>query len=591
LTYQYDPKGNIINLNDQVNGITHTYGYDPLDRLDWAKGNNGSIYDHDYNYDRIGNITYKSDVGTYSYGNYSVRPHAVQAAGPFTFTYDANGNMTSKTGGGVNITMNSQDWNYDNKPTRIQNGSTIIDFVYDGNSQRVKKISPSQAVFYFGELYELRSGIEILHLFAGSRRIASIRLTDGKNQFYHPNHLGSASVITDQTGGRKEQIEYHPFGTYRDVGSPTGTYDYDATFPDVNYTFTDQEDDELGFYNYGARLYDPLLGRFISPDRLVPDPGDPQALNRYTYCVNNPLIYTDPSGEIFGIDDLLAVVIGAAIGSLIGGATSAVTGGNIWQGMAMGAISGAFMGAAAPLTYAGDALLGVESFLMHDIVQATVYTGMGAASGATNAAISGGNVGIGALSGGAFSLAGSTVGVPNFEPFGSSKTNALAGMANRYLNTSLTGAGYGAAYAGMTGGNVLKGAGMGALGWAAGDTGNMLIGHGVGFIGSNFSAPKWQDGVWIYEGNVSGAITFGNVILGQKGFSEYNQARYDSWQSRMYRHEFGHVYQYQALGPSFLPAYVGQFPVALTVFENPFQFNIFENFFLRGAPTTYGVWE
>lgn len=153
----------------------------------------------------------------------------------------------------------------------------------------------------------------------------------------------------------------------------------------------------------------------------------------------------------------------------------------------------------------------------------------------------------------------------------------------------MTGAAYGAAYAGMTGGDVLKGAGMGALGWAAGDAANMAIGHGVGLIGSKFSAPKFQDGAWIYEGNVNGAITFGNVILGETGFRSYRTAPYNTQESRLYRHEFGHVYQYQALGPSFLPGYGGQFPAALIVSENPFKFNIFENFFLNSAPTTYQI--
>ena len=62
--------------------------------------------------------------------------------------------------------------------------------------------------------------------------------------------------------------------------------------------YTDQElDTETGLYNYDARLYDPLIGRFISPDSIVPRPYDPQSLNRYSYCRNNPLIYTDPTGH------------------------------------------------------------------------------------------------------------------------------------------------------------------------------------------------------------------------------------------------------------------------------------------------------
>ena len=60
-------------------------------------------------------------------------------------------------------------------------------------------------------------------------------------------------------------------------------------------------DAEYGLYNYGARLYDPIIGRFISPDTIVPQPYNPQSLNRYTYCLNNPLIYVDPSGYSYYI--------------------------------------------------------------------------------------------------------------------------------------------------------------------------------------------------------------------------------------------------------------------------------------------------
>jgi len=395
LTYQYDPKGTIINLNDQKNGIIHTYGYDPLDRLDWAKGNNGSVYDHDYNYDRIGNIKFKTDVGTYNY-NYSNRPHAVNSTSGainIDLQYDANGNMTQRVQGGVTTTV---VWNYDNKPATITQGSTSVSFIYDGNGQRVKKQSSVSGItFYYGELYEVRNGVEVLHLFAGNRRVASIRLTDGKNQFYHPNHLGSASFITDSNGDPKEQIEYHPFGTYRDVGSLTGTYDYDPNFPDVNYTFTDQEDDdELGFYNYGARLYDPVLGRFISPDRLVPDPGDPQALNRYTYCLNNPLIYTDPSGEFWWL-----VIVAFAFGALYGAGQADMNNQNVLLGALKGGLIAAVSAAVGYgiTMYLFPAAAGAESFAalspaMQKAAQAIgTFTG-GAMQGGLDAAANGGNV-------------------------------------------------------------------------------------------------------------------------------------------------------------------------------------------------------
>jgi RHS repeat-associated protein len=66
----------------------------------------------------------------------------------------------------------------------------------------------------------------------------------------------------------------------------------------VRYTYTGQEFDAgTGLLYYGARYYDPALGRFVQPDTLVPDPANPQSLNRYAYVLNNPLKYTDPSGH------------------------------------------------------------------------------------------------------------------------------------------------------------------------------------------------------------------------------------------------------------------------------------------------------
>ena len=51
-----------------------------------------------------------------------------------------------------------------------------------------------------------------------------------------------------------------------------------------------------------GRLYDPVLGRFFSPDNYVQMPDNSQSFNRYSYCLNNPLKYTDPSGNLFGIE-------------------------------------------------------------------------------------------------------------------------------------------------------------------------------------------------------------------------------------------------------------------------------------------------
>ena len=69
----------------------------------------------------------------------------------------------------------------------------------------------------------------------------------------------------------------------------------------------------FGLYNMNARLYDPLVGRFLAPDPYVQAPDFTQNFNRYSYCLNNPLKYSDESGEFLGIDDLIAGAIGGFI--------------------------------------------------------------------------------------------------------------------------------------------------------------------------------------------------------------------------------------------------------------------------------------
>ena len=96
-------------------------------------------------------------------------------------------------------------------------------------------------------------------------------------------------MITDAGGDALKQTRYMPFGGKR--GEAAG-------ITVSNYMFTDQElDKESGLYNYDARLYDPIVGKFASADSVVPDFYNSQQLNRYLYCFNNPLSYIDPSGH------------------------------------------------------------------------------------------------------------------------------------------------------------------------------------------------------------------------------------------------------------------------------------------------------
>ncbi|HBO34960.1 MAG TPA: hypothetical protein DD636_09580 [Anaerolineaceae bacterium] len=104
--------------------------------------------------------------------------------------------------------------------------------------------------------------------------------------YLYGDHLGSTHVTADKEGAMTSQALYQPWGETR--------YQTGASPTDYGYTGQMQEGD---LYYYGARWYDPLLGRFIQPDTIVPSAQGTQAFDRYAYVNNNPLKYTDPSGH------------------------------------------------------------------------------------------------------------------------------------------------------------------------------------------------------------------------------------------------------------------------------------------------------
>ncbi|MBI5389402.1 hypothetical protein HZB01_03420 [Candidatus Woesearchaeota archaeon] len=99
------------------------------------------------------------------------------------------------------------------------------------------------------------------------------------------DHLGSTRLVTDASGNVVNNVEYLPFGLVMDGGKE-------------RFLFTGKEQEEgTSLYYYGARYYDAFLRRFTQPDKVIPNVYDPQALNRYSYALNNPLKYTDPDGK------------------------------------------------------------------------------------------------------------------------------------------------------------------------------------------------------------------------------------------------------------------------------------------------------
>lgn len=134
------------------------------------------------------------------------------------------------------------------------------------------------------------------YYFLGKQRLAMRQ--NGTLSYLHGDHLGSASLATDAAGVTLSQQRYLPYGGLRWTQSG-------SVFP-TDWQYTDQQRQSthltgirtVEYYDYRARMYDPKIGRFISPDSIVPDEKNPQSLNRYAYALGNPVKYTDPSGHV-----------------------------------------------------------------------------------------------------------------------------------------------------------------------------------------------------------------------------------------------------------------------------------------------------
>lgn len=210
------------------------------------------------------------------------------------YAYDANGNLTSGRDftDAVAVASRAITYSPDGLPSRIvhNTGSSPLttDFTYDGDGFRVKKTAGNRFTLYAGDYFEKSESGAAKFLFANGNRIAKI---DSSGAYYfHQDHLGSTTVVSNAIGNAVagESAEYKPFGGFRVA--------LDSTVS--NYRFTDQEfDPESNLYYYDARYYDPIIGRFVSADTVIPDYTDPQSLNRYSYVKNNPLMYVDPTGN------------------------------------------------------------------------------------------------------------------------------------------------------------------------------------------------------------------------------------------------------------------------------------------------------
>jgi len=311
-TFVYDSIGNLTQRYDGATGLNESFGYDSLNRLTATSAVSGANTTNvTVTYNAIGNIISKSDVGTYTYG---AKPHAVTSITMMdgvtnyaTYTYDANGNMTS----GKGRTLGWTSWNM---PTSITNGANTFGFVYNSAHERVKETGPTYTIYNVSPRLDIGIHVEkrvkvsdgsieyVNSLYASGMPFGTVTTnaagTITKTRYFHTDHLGSIIAITDETGTVLERRSYDAWGKRRNQnGTPlTGI----MSTPEERHGFTGQEElSELGLVHMNGRLYDSTIGRFISADPVIQMPGDMQNYNRYSYINNNPLSAVDYSGHGF----------------------------------------------------------------------------------------------------------------------------------------------------------------------------------------------------------------------------------------------------------------------------------------------------
>ena len=312
-TYQFDPlTGNLLVRTDGSNNQTEQFGYDNLNRLT-------SIGNRVIAYADNGNITSMDGVGMMEYGTTS-RPYQI------TSLYPESDNVVPSRVQNVSYTCYS-------RPSILTEGGRSAAFTYDGEGKRVKMYVADGSTqlltrYYVGDRYEFdqTSGGTKERLYLGgdaySAPMVLQRENGGEWTAYNicRDYLGSITHIASLDGTLVAEYSYDPWGRLRD--------------PETLEVYAAGEEPELflgrgftghehltwfGLINMNARLYDPLLGRFLSPDPYVQAPEFTQNFNRYSYALNNPLRYTDVTGEFLGtiITTLIRLPIAIVEGVII----------------------------------------------------------------------------------------------------------------------------------------------------------------------------------------------------------------------------------------------------------------------------------
>ena len=335
-SYGFDDFCNLASRKDEKRGMEENFLYDDLNRLTTITMNGvESRMEYDA-YGRIyskmtdGQIVFRKAQYNTNDDNGMLKPHAISDAemGSIlpeqSITYTMFDKVKTIT---QDDRMLSYEYGYDHQRIKMKetfNGTTVIEKDYFGNCEIVHENGNVPYTYLSGPL----------GTFAVVRRIMNF----DQISFILKDHLGSWTTITDYDGSLEQELSFDAWGNLRDPETWSGEFD---ETPLLDRGFTGHEHlYDFGLINMNGRMYDPVMSSFLSVDNYVQQPDNSQNFNRYAYCLNNPLKYTDPSGELFGIDDIMFSMIVYGISSVvINGVVNTCAGRNFYDGS-----YGAFMG-------------------------------------------------------------------------------------------------------------------------------------------------------------------------------------------------------------------------------------------------------
>ena len=442
------------------------------------------------------------------------------------FAYDTDGNLTDDGRRGITISYNKL-----NLPETVVAGDQKVSYIYNASGQKLA-CDANGSLTYYRSVMVYGSDNKLLYMLTPEGTVCRTEGSAGTSYTYNyfkTDHLGSTRVMLSAVGGTLQ------------ASQTTDYYLFGLSFENNNlnknkYLFSGKELQDgtlggsmLGWYDFGARFYDPVLGRWFNVDPAA------QFANPYLYCVNNPVMYIDPDGEF--VPMLL-------VGALFGGVFNfAIHGADFtWKGLAhfgVGALAGAAgagVGAGVNVAMAGGTF-GAGFMGTAAGVSSTGFLA-GAAAGASAGFVGGFMTGVG----------NAWIGGANF---GQGLQNGLKGGILGGLTGGLTGGIIGGVDALMKGTNFFTGVSSfdlskayGASGQAAGN--KTITGRYVGkFEGANLYESKMMaDGA-------AATLPGRGIILSPGQFSLNSTAEYTQ---QLLQHEFGHILQSKIVG---LDAYYG----------------------------------